>query len=109
MKIQRTTANTIMARALRSSDYCLLAVLDTHEKTIFAESTQQMDDLLQTHQDATLVFNQSDQALEYLDQLALGDGQKCIEIFQDTDGVFGLRAYNQCGKMQTPVTLELFD
>ena len=109
MKIQRTTANTIMSRALRSIDYCLLAVLDTQEKTFFAESAQQMDDLRQTHQNATLVFNQNDQALEYLEKLALEDGQQCIEIFQDTDGVFGLRAYSLCGKMQTPVTLELFD
>ena len=109
MKIQRTTANTIMSRALQNTDFCLLAVMDNEEKTFFADSKQQMDDLLQTHQDATLVFNQNDQAQEYLDQLALEDGQQCIEIFQDTDGVFGLRAYSQCGKMQTPVTLELFD
>ena len=83
--------------------------MDDNEDTTYAESAQHMDELLGQHNNPVIIFNQHDQAIEYVDQLTHINGQHSIEVFQDTQGVFGLRAYCQTGKIQTPETLELFD
>ena len=83
--------------------------MDDHENIVYADSTQQMSEFVQQHIKHSLIFNQHAEAIEFIDLLPRVDGQHSIEIFQDTDGVFGLRAYCQLGLMQTPEILELSD
>lgn len=109
MKIHRTTATHIMSKAVDMQELCLLAVMDKNGTVFYADSIECMNSLIRAHPDATWLYNQNSDAIDSMEQLSYPDGQKSIEIFQDTDGVFGLRAYRQMGKMQTPVTLELSD
>jgi hypothetical protein len=107
VKIKRTTANKIMGQASKQPDNCLLGILDSNERLINAFTLDEITQLLSDHSDSVLFFNQSTQASDIKDRIVYSDGQQHIEVFQDTEGVFGLRAYLQKGKIQTPITLEL--
>ena len=96
-----------MSRALHDIDHCLLGVMDRQQSIFYAASSQQMNELIQQEKDGVLIFNQHPQAIDFMDQLPRIDGQHCIEVFQETAGVFGLRAYCQLGTLQTPEKLEL--
>ena len=109
MKISRTTATQIMTKAINSPDNLLLAVLFDNQTTYYSGSTEEIDRYMSKHQQAVLIFNQHPDAIDYIEFMTRSEGQQMIEIFQDTEGVFGLRAYNQQGKIQTPVTLQLTD
>lgn len=109
MKINRTTATHIMSKAVDMQELCLLAVMDKNDTVFYADSVKSLNRLIQTHPDAIWLYNQNPDAIDSMEQLSYPDGQQSIEIFQDTEGVFGLRAYQQTGNMQTPVTLELND
>lgn len=109
MQIQRTTATHIMSRAMQLQGDILLAVMDSDESVTYCMSAQEMQQLIQEHPDAIWIHNQNPQAIEAMENLIFNDGQRSIEVFQDTRGVFGLRAYRMKGKIQTPVTLELSD
>ena len=98
-----------MSKAVTLQDLCLLGVMDREENVFYAHTAEELNELIETHPEAIWIYNQSEQATETIDNLPHADGQESIEIFQDTEGVFGLRAYRQVGKMQTPVTLELHD
>lgn len=114
MKIKRTTATKIMSIALHHRESCLVAILqtaDSHhsEKLMLAQTIEELNQLIQDYPDSILVFNQNQQSIHLKDQLVSVDGQQHIEIFQDTVGVFGLRAFLQKGKIETPVILEFED
>ncbi len=98
-----------MNQALRADDVCIIGILDEQEKLIMAHSLEELQGLMAEYPQAILIFNQHQQALEIKDQIEDVDGQQHIEVFQDTIGVFGLRAYIQKGKIETPVTLEFDD
>ena len=98
-----------MSLATRLTDDCLLAVMDKDEKVVRAHNDDELKRLMTAYPESILIYNQSPQSIEIRDKIEYSDGQKNIEIFQDTAGVFGLRAYLQKGKIQTPVTLELSD
>ncbi len=106
MQIRRTVATHIMSRALSVHETSLLGILDRDE-ILYAADAAELDELVKAHPDAALVYNQNELALQVLEQIAQPDGQYSLEVFQDTEGVFGLRAYRMQGKVQTPVTLEL--
>jgi len=107
MQIKRTTATKIMSRAISSNSTCLLAVLDENEAIHYAANESEFHTLTTSHPNAIWVHNQNPMAIECMEQLTYADGQFILEVFQDTEGVFGLRAYQMIGKMQTPVLLEL--
>lgn len=109
MKILRTTATHIMSRALHHRDNCLMGVMDEMENVFYAESAEDMEGLVVAHPGAVWIYNQNPVATDKIEQMLSSDGQRCIEIFQDTKGVFGLRAYLQQGKLQKPITLEFED
>jgi hypothetical protein len=109
MKINRRLANRIMTRALSQSDQCLVGIINSDESLLCSDNAPQINQLLQNNPQAVLIYNQSANASSIRQDILLHDGQQCIEIFQDIEGVFGLRAYQQCGKIQTPVILELND
>lgn len=98
-----------MSQAIQRMDGCLLGIIRTDQTILCAHSLDEINRLLQDDPDATLFYNQGPKAIEIKDGIQLIDGQQCIEIFQDTEGVFGLRAYLLIGKIQTPITLELSD
>ena len=107
MEIRRVFATHLLSKAQAMRETCLLAVLKQDESIFFAADAGQLAALLQAHPGAILLHNQNEQALEQLERLDLKDDQQSLEIFQDTEGVLGLRAYRMVGKVQTPVTLEL--
>lgn len=109
VKIKRTIANKILSRASSQMDRCLVALMDDEQAIIYADCEGDINQLVLDHPKAILIYNQNPDALKIKDKIEYSDGQQCIEIFQDTEGVTGLRAYLQVGKIQTPVILELSD
>lgn len=109
MQIRRTRATEILGKALTLNEDCLLAILDREEDVHYAFDRQQLEDLLQAHPGAVLLHNQNEQALQVMELIDHPEGQKSLEVFQDTEGVLGLRAYKMVGKLQTPIILELRD
>jgi len=109
VKIKRTTANKILTRAISLNDQCLLGLMKHNESIIYTDCKEDIHQLMLANSDVILIYNQSPDALRIKDEIEYSDGQRCIEIFQDTEGVSGLRAYHQIQKIQTPVTLELSD
>lgn len=98
-----------MSKALHHRDSCLLGVMDEQENVFYAESAEEFDQLIARYPNSVWLYNQHPLATDKMDQMMPADGQRCIEIFQDTKGVFGLRAYDQQGKLQTPIALEFED
>jgi len=109
VKIKRTIANQIMTHAIRNHETCLLCVLKNNENLHCSNACEEIPALLEKDPVAVLVYNQNADSLQMKDRIAWHDGQQSIEVFQDTEGVFGLRAWQLDGKLQTPVTLEYFD
>ena len=98
-----------MGLASSQPDDCLIGILNANEQLINAYTLEEFKQLLNDHPASILFFNQSPLAREINNSIVHADGQQHIEVFQETKGVFGLRAYRQIGKIQTPVTLELSD
>ncbi len=98
-----------MAQANRLADSIYLGIMDNSEKLMNATGLDDIKILMSDHPGSTLIYNQNSDTRQIKNQIEFLDGQKTIEIFQDTEGVFGLRAYHQQGKIQIPITLELND
>ncbi len=96
-----------MARAISLNNGCLLAILDDTGNLHFATNQSDFQALAATTPGAIWIHNQNPEAIETMEQMIYADGQLSLEVFQDTEGVFGLRAYKMDGKIQTPVILEL--
>ncbi|MDJ0834439.1 MAG: hypothetical protein QNJ69_13025 [Gammaproteobacteria bacterium] len=107
MKIHRHTATEIMSKAVASQEHCLLGVMDAEENLYYCDTREDMLELIEQYPQSIWFYNQHADAMESIEQIEHPPGQGSIEIFQDTEGVFGLRAYLQQDRMQTPVTLEL--
>ena len=108
MKIPRSLATRLMQRALRHQEDAQLALIIDHQPRYF-HSGEEWIEQAQRQTDAIRVYNQHPLALEAVEALPAADGERRIEIFQDTEGVFGLRAWQMDGKLQKPVTLEFAD
>ena len=98
-----------MSLAIRSTDKCLFGVLDKSDKVIQAFSDDELHQLMLTHPDSILFFNQDPQSTQLAEQLDRSVEHKIIEVFQETVGVFGLRAFLQQDNIQTQVILALDD
>ena len=109
VNIHRTLATRIMTRALRNHGSCLCCLITEHEQLLCPDDGDAVIALLQAHPQALLVYNQNADSLQLKNRIAARDGQYRIEVFQDTKGVFGLRAYRCDGKEQVPVTLAFSD
>ncbi len=105
MKIPRSLATHLMQRALRHEDSPLLALIDDHRLN-YIDDTAEWQQKAAEAPAAIRVYNQHPEAQQATEELPAQDGERRIEIFQDTEGVFGLRAYRIEGKLATPVTLE---
>lgn len=88
---------------------CLLGTLDAEGQLHFCNDPESMTDLTKDSPNPVWIYNQHEDAQQWIELHPPTEGQQTIEIFQDTEGVFGLRAYQQIGKMQTPAVLELGD
>jgi hypothetical protein len=86
----------------------LLALIDDASLRYFHSGQEWLEQARQ-QAGAIRVYNQHPQALEAVEALPAADGERRIEIFQDTEGVFGLRAWQVHGKLQQPVALEFAD
>ncbi len=106
MKIARTTATQIMSRAASNPDRAMFAVLDREHVLHYSAEPDAMRVLEDQHAGAVRICNQHPDAMNYAETHPLADGACLIEVFQDIECVFGLRAYRQEGKIQTPVVLE---
>jgi hypothetical protein len=109
MKIKRQTATHIMEHALSVHDSRLLALMDQDEHVTYYADDIKFAETLAADPTLVAIYNQNPQAQEIIDQQFHHVGQRFIEIFQDTEGVFGLRAYYMQGKLMTPELLELSD
>ena len=98
-----------MTRAIRDHETCLLCLLAQNQTLHCDEVCEDIPALLEEDPQAVLVYNQNADSLQLKDSIVWRDGQQSIEIFQETEGVFGLRAWRLDGKLQTPVTLEYLD
>ncbi len=107
MKIKRITATKILTKAIDFQDRFLFAIMSTDEALTYCVDTEQLTDATRKQSDAIWIYNQSQETSDLMSRLIYNDGQKSIEVFQDTEGVLGLRGYQMKGKIQTPVTLEL--
>ncbi len=108
MKIPRTLATRLMQRALRHDEDAQLALIVDGQPQYFHSAGEWLA-AARERPGAIRVYNQHPLALEAVEALPGHDGECRIEIFQDTEGVFGLRAWRIDGKLQTPVTLEFPD
>lgn len=106
MKIARTLATHLMQRALRHEDSPLLALIDGRQQLSTSDSPEAWLRQAAAAPDAIRVYNQHPEAQAIVESLPTHDGERRIEIFQDTEGVFGLRAYCLDGKLARPVALE---
>lgn len=109
VNIHRSLATRIMTRALRNHANCLCCLITEDKQLLCPDDSDAVIELLQTHPQAILVYNQNADSLQLIDRISARDGQYRIEVFQDTEGVFGLRAYRCDGKLQVPVTLAFSD
>lgn len=98
-----------MNQAMLVNNQCLMGTLDQQGRLQFCNDPDSMPGLVEDSPNPVWIINQHEDAQQWIETHPPADGQEVIEIFQDTEGVFGLRAYQQIGKMQTPAVLELGD
>lgn len=104
MLITRALANQILSLATRKPHQRLLALLKG-ETLDFIDDPQQLQSRLQQTPDCVVIYNQNDENLDLMDALPAGEGQGYIEVFQEIEGVFGLRASVIKGGIDTPEPL----
>ena len=109
LKIPRTVVNQILTKAMSvSNDEILWGLYEIKQQSCLffsCEPTLQADSL----HDYCIIYNQSESIIDAVEKLqaAMLDQQSMIEIFEDTKGVVGLRAYRKQGKMLQPLALEI--
>lgn len=108
MIIPRTLATRLMQRALRHDEDAQLALIIDGEPRYF-HSAEEWRQQAAAQPEAIRVYNQHPMALEAVESLPATEGESRIEIFQDTEGVFGLRAWCLRDHVLTPVSLEFPD
>ena len=96
-----------MGKAISINNACLLAILDQSENLQYAENPTEFKVLALSKPGLIWIHNQNPEAIETMENMSYAEGQLSLEVFQDTEGVFGLRAYKMIAKIQTPEVLEL--
>lgn len=105
MNISRITSTRIMSKALQQQHRCLLGLIEPSGKIVICESEQEMEKKMREQNAAVIFYNQHTDAIQFIESQPLADGQVSIEIFQDIEGVFGLRAYQMRDRIQHPINL----
>jgi hypothetical protein len=95
-----------MSKAIERQAHCLLGLLTINGDIYYYQSEDEFRHNMQQYPDAAIFYNQHPDAIRLVESLCYEDGQISIEIFQDIEGVFGLRAYQIQGKMQQPIELD---
>lgn len=109
LKVPRTVVNQILTKAMKSSsDDILWGLFDSEQQSCLffsCEPKPEVESLLRY----SIIYNQSNVILDAVEKLQaqMLDQQSMIEIFEDTKGVVGLRAYQKVGKMLQPLALEI--
>ncbi len=109
LKIPRTVVNEILTKAMSVSTADILwGIYDSEQKCCLffnCEPKFNTDDLL----NYSIIYNQSSIIINAVEKLQaqMQDQQNMIEIFEETKGVVGLRAYQKQGKMLKPLALEI--
>lgn len=109
LKLDRNLVNQVLTKAITTTnDSPLWAWIDLNSNQIqFADFCEPSD--LDALKGKVIIYNQSSALEETLDHLRANaiDGQQLIEIFEDTKGVIGIRAYLKQNKMLIPEEMEL--
>jgi hypothetical protein len=105
MNISRITSTRIMSKALQQQDRCLLGLIEPSGSIYICESEEEMKEKMHQQSTSIIFYNQHTDAIQFIESQPLDDGQISIEIFQDIEGVFGLRAYQMTDRMQQPINL----
>ncbi len=93
LTIKRTCANKIITRVLAADDQPFTAVLmPDAEDCIPGSDGQSLQDLINRHPGAMVIYNQHPQAQACLNALKVDARQLVIEVRQETLGVLGLQA-----------------
>jgi hypothetical protein len=108
MNISRITSTRIMSKALQQPHSCLLGLIEPSGSIYICENEEEMERKMREPVSTVIFYNQHADAIRFIEAQSFEDGQLSIEIFQDTEGVFGLRAYQMNDRMQQPVNL-IFD
>ncbi len=109
LKIPRTVVNQILTKAMSViNDEILWGLYDIEQQNcLFFSCIPELN--TESLQNYAIIYNQSSiisDAVEKL-QAHMLDQQSMIEIFEETKGVVGLRAYQKHGKMLQPLALEI--
>ena len=109
MNISRITSTKIMSQAIQAPDSCLLGILEPASGSICYYSSQSdMEQALSEQESAVIFYNQHPDAIQFIESHPMSEGQFSLEIFQDIEGVFGLRAYQMQDRIQRPVEISFF-
>lgn len=109
MIISRVTSTRIMSKAIQAPQSCLLGLLEPCESVSYFDSPADLEQAIQSQASAVIVYNQHPDAIQFMEDHPLSEGQFSIEIFQDIEGVFGLRAYTMEDRMLRPVEITFHD
>jgi len=109
LKIPRTVVNEILTKAMHvSSSDILWGLYDSEQQNclFFSCEPELKTDALLNY---AIIYNQSPIIVDAVEKLQaqMLDQQSMIEIFEETKGVVGLRAYQKQGKMLQPLALEI--
>ncbi len=109
LKIPRTVVNQILTKAMSVSTTDMLwGIYDIEQQSclFFSCEPKFNTDGLSNY---CIIYNQSSNIVEAIEKLQadMQDQQSMIEIFEETEGVVGLRAYLKQGKMLRPLSLEI--
>lgn len=100
--------NQILSKAmLTDGDDLLWGLLNSQQQSC-ALFHSELDLKPESLSECTFIYNQSSMLTESVEkvQAEAVDGQTFIEIFEDTKGVVGLRAYKKTAKMLQPLDLD---
>ncbi len=98
-----------MSQAIQAPDHCLLGILEPSSGSVSYYSSQSdMEQAMSEHSSAVILYNQHPDAIQFIETHPMPEGQFSLEIFQDIEGVFGLRAYQMQERMQRPVEISFF-
>lgn len=105
MNIPRITSTHIMSRAIQLQHQCLLGLIEPSGDIYYCENAAEMEIKMQQPGTQIIFYNQHPDAMHFIESHPVADGQTLLEIFQDIEGVFGLRAYQMNDRMLYPVNL----
>jgi hypothetical protein len=105
MNISRITSTRIMSKALQQQQSCLLGLIEPSGSIYICQNGEEMETRMREQNITAIFYNQHPDAMQFIESHPLADGRISIEIFQDIEGVFGLRAYQMNDRIQQPIDL----